>query len=74
MEFNFVLPKKVKPSRETIERPGSQVVENLVWKLISYFFQLSESYEIKFPTKISSFTVLVSLLPNVSAYAPSSVV
>ena len=31
--------------------------ENLVWKLISYIFQLYESYEIKFHTKISSFTV-----------------
>ena len=31
--------------------------KNLVWKLISYIFQLYESYEIKFPTKISSFTV-----------------
>ena len=30
--------------------------ENLVWKLISYFFLFYESYEIKFPTKISSFT------------------
>ena len=32
--------------------------EILVWKLISYFFQIYKSYEIKFPTKISSFTVL----------------
>ena len=31
--------------------------ENLVWKLISYFFLFYESYEIKFRTKISSFTV-----------------
>ena len=30
--------------------------ENLVWKLISYIFQLYETYEIKFPAKNSSFT------------------
>ena len=35
--------------------------ENLVWKLISYFFLFYESYEIKFPTKISSFTVLLGV-------------
>ena len=29
--------------------------ENLVWNLISYFFQSYESYEIKFLTEISSF-------------------
>ena len=42
MEFNFVLsnwPKKLK-LEETIERPANQVEENLVWKLISYIFQL----------------------------------
>ena len=33
--------------------------DNLVWKLISYFFQIYESYENKFPTKISSCTVHV---------------
>ena len=31
--------------------------QNLVWKLISYFFLFYESYEIKFYTKISSLTV-----------------
>ena len=29
-----------------IEWPANQVEENLVWKLISYIFQLNESYEI----------------------------
>ena len=60
MEFNFVLsnwPKKVK-LEAAIERLENQVEENLVWKLISYIFQLYESYEIKFHTKISSFTVV----------------
>ena len=37
--------------------PANQVEENLVWKLISYFLQFYESYEIKFVTKTSSFTV-----------------
>ena len=59
MEFNFVLsswPKNVK-REETIERPANKEEGNLVWKLISYIFQLYESHEIKFHTKISSFTV-----------------
>ena len=36
--------------------------ENLVWKLISYIFQLYESYEIKLASKFSSFTVRRSAL------------
>ena len=31
--------------------------ENLVWNLISYFFQSYDSFEINFLTKVSSFTV-----------------
>ena len=51
---------------------AKQVEENLVWKLILYFFQIYESYEIKFPTKISSFTVFtlhVAEKSGKSAYA-----
>ena len=40
-----------------IERHASQVKEKLVWILFLYFFQFYQSYEIKFPTKIYSFTV-----------------
>ena len=35
--------------------------ESLLWSLIKYFFQLYESYEIKFPMKVSSFTVPLHL-------------
>ena len=58
MELNFVLSNQ-KPEKleKTIERPVNHAEEILVWKLISYIFELYESYEIKFPTKISSFTV-----------------
>ena len=49
--------KKVKTRRDS-QGPASQVEENLVWKLISYFFQLYESYRIKLATKISSFTLV----------------
>ena len=49
--------KKRKLGEATIERPANQVEENLVWKLISYIFQINESYEIKFHMKMSSFTV-----------------
>ena len=76
LEFNFVLSERPKNERreETIEMPASQVEENLVWKLVSYFLQLYESYnnnnnnnnnnnyesyEIKFLTKNSSSTVYV---------------
>ena len=60
MEFNFVLSEWLKEIKqeETIERSASQVEENLVWTLVSYFFLFYESYEIKFSTKISSFTVV----------------
>ena len=62
MEFNFVLsewPKNVKEEK-TVEWPTSNVDGNLVWKLISYSFNYSKlGYEIKFPTKVSSFRVLV---------------
>ena len=64
MELNFVLsnwPKKWKKPEKTIERPANHAEEILVWKLISYIFELYESYENKFPTKISSFTVYTSL-------------
>ena len=60
MEFNFVLsidPKKKKAVEEMIESPAKWVEEHLAWNLISYIFQLYEIYEIKFSTKISSFTV-----------------
>ena len=43
--------------KAAIERLANRVEENLVWKLISYIFQLYECYEIKFHTKISAFTV-----------------
>ena len=39
----------MKKLEQTIERPANHLEENLVWKLISYIFQLYESYEIKFP-------------------------
>ena len=60
MELNFVLSNWPKPEKleKTIEKPVNHAEEILVWKLISYIFELNESYEIKFPTKISSFTVL----------------
>ena len=45
--------KKLK-QEEKIERSVGQVEQNPVWKLISYFFQTYESYEIKFLAKISS--------------------
>ena len=59
MELNFVLSNWPKPGKleKTIERPVNHAEEILVWKLVSYIFELYESYEIKFPTKISSFTV-----------------
>ena len=47
---------KLEKTTETPERTANQVEENLVWKFISYIFQLYESYEIKFSTKMSSFT------------------
>ena len=45
------------PTRRDDGKLASQGEENFAWKLISYIFQC-ESYEIKFPTKISSFTVI----------------
>ena len=62
MELNFVLSNWLKTGKQekTIERPVNRAEEILVWKLISYIFELYESYEIKFPTKISSFTVLIN--------------
>ena len=59
MELNFVLsnwPKTGKQEKK-IERPVNHAEEILVWKIISYIFELYESYEIKFPMKISFFTV-----------------
>ena len=41
MDFIFV-------PEETIERSANHEGENLVWTLVSYIFQLYESYEIKF--------------------------
>ena len=59
MELNFVLSNwpKTEKVKKTIERPANHAEEIFVWKLISYIFGLYESYEIKCPTKISSFTV-----------------
>ena len=52
-----------------VERPANQVEENLVCKLIPYFFQIYEIYEIKFPKKISyTFTVPGKLLSNPSQF------
>ena len=66
MKLNFVLSewlKEVKTRRDhrKVCKPGGR---KLVWKLISYFFLFYESYEIKFCTKISSFTVVLTLLAN----------
>ena len=60
MELNFVLSNWPKTGKleKTIERPVNHAEEISVWKLISYIFEFYGSYEIKFPTKISSFTVL----------------
>ena len=48
----------------------AQLEDSLVWNLISYFFfQLNKSYEINFPTKISSFLKGVAYLtPRSSIY------
>ena len=40
---------------ENIFSPANQMEETLVWKLISYIFELYVSYEIKFQTEISFF-------------------
>ena len=53
--------QKTEKLEKTIERPVNHAEEIFVWKLISSIFELYESYEIKFPTEISSFTVLASL-------------
>ena len=49
------MTKKIKTRRDGRKAANYQVEENLVWKLIFYVFQLYESYEIKFPAKISFF-------------------
>ena len=58
-EFNFMLSGRPDPLAQSPSRGRSpqSTKENLVWNLVSCFFHLYESYEIKFPTKISSFTV-----------------
>ena len=70
ISYSDIDQKKEEKLEEAIERPANQVKEDLVWKLISYIFQLYESYEIKFPAKISSFTVDAAgahslVLPNI---------
>ena len=52
------IDQKPEKLEKTIERPVNHAEEFLVWKLISYIFEWYESYKIKFPTKISSFTVV----------------
>ena len=58
-ETLWIRPIDQKPEKleKTIKRPINLAENILVWKLISYIFESYESYEIKFPTKISSFTV-----------------
>ena len=57
--FNFLLsewPDRLVPERLRVSLT-LRTEENLVWNLISYFFQPYGSYKIKFLTKISSCTV-----------------
>ena len=58
MELNFVLSNwpKTGKTRKDDQKAYKPCGKFLAWKLISYIFELYESYEIKFPTKISSFT------------------
>ena len=59
MELNFVLSNwpKTGKTRKDDRKACKPCRRNFGWKLISYIFELYESYEIKFPSKISSFTV-----------------
>ena len=54
------IDQKPEKLEKTIKRPINLAEKILAWKLISYIFELYESYEIKFPTKISSFTVCIN--------------
>ena len=55
MEFNSQIDQKKGKARRDNQKACNQVEENLEWKsLFSYFFQIYESYEIKFPTDIFS--------------------
>ena len=63
-EFNFLLAewrKRVKARRDDRKacKPGGR---KFGMEFNSYFFQIHERYEIKFPTEISSFTVHVHLV------------
>ena len=52
-----------------IERPANYAEEILVWKITFVHFELYESYEIKFPAKLSSFTVIISSAVVHSSYS-----